>query len=157
VAGISVGAALLVIAFCAGGLAVVSTVADLRDDAAEAHEDRSLRDAACLELEQRLNRLTPPGATTSPQARATAVRDENAAARIYVTQVRDRRAADGWRELVDARTAYAEGLDAQAKSRTPAFFVTPRTGDGRAVADELARSSPEACAGPLRRLAAPDL
>ncbi|MEV4704021.1 hypothetical protein [Actinoplanes sp. NPDC049316] len=157
VAGISVGAALLAVACCAGGLAVVSRVADLKDDAADARADRSLRDAACLEFEQRLNRLVPPGATPSPQARAAAVRDENAAARIYVTRVRDGSAADGWRQLVDARTAYAEALDAQAKSRTPAFFVAPRTGDGRAVADELVRSSPPACAGPIRRLAAPDL
>jgi hypothetical protein len=48
-------------------------------------------------------------------------------------------------------------LDAQAKTRTPAFFVAPRTADGRAVTDELADRSPAACAGPIRRLAAPDL
>jgi hypothetical protein len=157
VGGISAGAALLVIALCAGGLALVSAVADVQDDAGEAHEARRLHDAACLELEQRLNRLVPPGATTSPQARAVAVRDENAAARIYVAQLRDARTSDGWRQLVDARTAYAEGLDTQAKSRTPAFFVAPRTADGRAVTDEVVDRSPEACAGPIRRLAAPDL
>lgn len=157
IGGIAAGAALLVIALCAGGLAVVSAVADVREDASDAREDRRLRDTACLELEQRLNRLAPPGAATSPQGRAVAVRDENAATRIYVGQLRDRRTSDGWRQLIDARTAYAEGLDTQARSRTPAFFVAPRTDAGPAVADELVELSPAACAGPIRRLAAPDL
>jgi len=157
IAGVSAGAALLVIALCAGGLALISAVTDVQDDADEAHEARRLRDTACLELEQRLNRLVPPGATTSPQARAVAVRDENAAARVYVAQLRDSRVSDGWRQLVDARTAYAEGLDTQAKARTPAFYVAPRTADGRAVSDEVMDRSPEACAGPIRRLASPDL
>ncbi|PRY28237.1 hypothetical protein [Pseudosporangium ferrugineum] len=136
---------------------MVSAFSGLRDDHADAREDRRLRDAACLELEQRLNRLVPPGATTTPQGRAVAVRDENAATRIYVNQVGDDRAVDGWRQLLDARTSYAEALDAQVKSRTPAFFVAPRTGDGRAVTDELDRFSPAPCAGPIRRLATPDL
>ena len=157
IGGIIAGAALLVIALCAGGLALVSAAADVRDDADEAHEVRRLRDTACLELEQRFNRLVPPGATSSPQARAVAVRDENAAARIYVAQVRAGRTPDAWRQLIDARTAYAEALDTQAKSRTPAFFVAPRTADGLAVSDELVDLSPEACAGPIRRLARPDL
>ncbi|GGQ40736.1 hypothetical protein GCM10010166_04890 [Couchioplanes caeruleus subsp. azureus] len=157
VGGIAAGAALVVVALCAGGLAVVSAVADFRDDAGEVRVDRHVRDTACLELEQRLNRLVPPGATTTPQARAVAVRDENAAVRVYVTQLQGERVEDLWRQLLDARTAFAEALDAQPKSRTPAFFVVPRTGDGAAVADELARLSPPACSGLIRRLAAPEL
>jgi hypothetical protein len=157
VAGIAVAAAVVVIALCAGGLAVLRAVSGFQDDAADAREDRRLRDGACLELEDRLNRLVPPGATTTPQARAVAVRDENAATRIYVGRLGDQRVGDGWRELLDARTAFAEALDAQAKSRTPAFFVAPAPRDGVSLADQLARWSPAACAGPIRRLAAPDL
>ena len=157
IGGIAAGAALLVIALCAGGLAVVSAIDDVRADATDAREVRRLRDTACLELEQRLNRLMPPGAATSVQGRAVAVRDENAALRIYVGQIRDSLTPDGWRQLIDARTAYAEALDTQARSRTPAFFVAPRTRDGVAVSDELVELSPDACAGPIRRLAAPDL
>jgi hypothetical protein len=157
VAGIAVAAAVIVIALCAGGLAVLRAVSGFRDDAADAREDRRLRDGACLELEGRLNRLVPPGATTTPQARAVAVRDENAATRIYVGRLDDQRVGDSWRELLDARTAFAEALDAQVKSRTPAFFVAPAPRDGVSLADQLTRWSPSACAGPIRRLAAPDL
>ncbi len=157
VGAIIAGAALVVVALCAGGLAVLGAVSGFNEDADEAREERQLRDASCLELEQRLNRLTPPGATASPQARATAVRDENAALRLYLAQVRDGKAVDGWRQLLDARTSYAEALDAQAAAKTPAFFVAPRSADGKAVAGELARLSPGSCAGPIRRLQAPDL
>ncbi|MEU8612035.1 hypothetical protein AB0C29_29020, partial [Actinoplanes sp. NPDC048791] len=157
VAGISVAAAVIVIVLCAGGLAVLRAVSGFRDDAADAREDRRLRDGACLELEDRLNRLVPPGATATPQARAVAVRDENAATRIYVGRLDDQRVEDSWRELLDARTAFAEALDAQVKSRTPAFFVAPAPRDGVSLTDQLARWSPAACAGPIRRLAAPDL
>jgi hypothetical protein len=143
VAGIAVAAAVIVIALCAGGLAVLRAVSGFRDDAAD--------------LEGRLNRLVPPGATTTPQARAVAVRDENAATRIYVGRLDDQRVGDSWRELLDARTAFAEALDAQVKSRTPAFFVAPAPRDGVSLADQLTRWSPSACAGPIRRLAAPDL
>jgi hypothetical protein len=157
VIGISVGAAIVVIALCAGALGVFSAIHGMRRDAADARESRRLRTADCLELETRLNRLTPPGATTTPAARATAIQDENAAVRIYLTRSLSQRDADAWRQLVDARTAYAESLQQQAKTRTPAFFVAPRTGDGQAVADQLAQWSPAACAGPIRRLASPDL
>ena len=158
IGGIAAGAALIVIALCAGGLAVIAAVSGFRDGAADAREDRQLRDSACIGLETRLNRLTPPGATLTPQARAVAVRDENAAARIYVTQGGGgERSADNWRQLIDARAAFADALDAQAKTRTPAFYVAPAAGDGRAVTDQLARQSPAACAGSIRRLAAPDL
>jgi hypothetical protein len=155
--GIAVGAAIIVIVLCAGLLTVIAAVTGFRDRADAAREDRRLRDADCLELEQRLNRLVPPGATTTPQARAVAIRDENAAVRIYVTAARRQRDQDAWRQVLDARTAYAEALDLQAKSRTPAFYVAPRTPDGGAVTDELVRWSPNACAGPIRRLAAPDV
>jgi hypothetical protein len=157
IGGIVAGAALIVVALCAGGLAVIAAVSGFRDGAADVREDRQLRDSACIGLETRLNRLTPPGATLTPQARAVAVRDENAAARIYLTQIGGERAADNWRQLIDARAAFADALDAQAKTRTPAFFVAPAAGDGRTVTDQLARQSPAACAGVIRRLAAPEL
>ena len=157
VIGISAGAAIVVIALCVGMLGVFSAVRGMRSDAADVRESRRLREADCVELETRLNRLTPPGATTTPAARATAIQDENAAVRIYLTRAHNQRDADAWRQLVDARTAYAESLQQQAKTRTPAFFVAPRTGDGRAVADQLARWSAAPCAGAIRRLAAPDL
>lgn len=157
IAGISIGAALVVIASCTGGLAVINAVSDFRDDAADARERQRLRDSACVALETRLNRLVPPGATTTPQARAVAVRNENAATRIYVVQLQDQRAGDGWRQLLDARTAFAEGLEAQAKSRTPAFYVAPESHDHVGVSEELIRWSPAPCAGAIRRLATPDL
>jgi hypothetical protein len=157
VGGISVAAALIVIALCASGLAILRTVDAFRDDAANAREDRHLHDSACLELEDRLNRLVPPGATTTPQTRAAAVRNENAATRVYVNRLSNQRVSDGWRELLDARTSYAEALDAQAKARTAAFYVAPAPRDGVLLADQLAQWSPDACAGSIRRLAAPDL
>jgi hypothetical protein len=157
VAGISVAAAVVVIALCAGVVGVISAVGDVRDRAADARADRRQQNTACLELEQRLNRLAPPGAATTPPARAVAIRNENTAVRIYVQQTRDTRDQDAWRQLLDARTAYAEALDQQVKARTPAFYVTPRAGDGEAVADQLSRWSPQPCAGAIRRLASPDL
>ena len=157
IAGISIGAALVVIASCTGGLAVINAVADFRDNAADARESQRLRDAACIGLETRLNRLVPPGATNTPSARAVAIRNENAATRIYVVQLEDQRASDGWRQLLDARTAFAEGLTAQAKSRTPAFYVAPESHDKVSVSEELIRWSPAPCAGAIRRLATPDL
>jgi hypothetical protein len=157
VAGISAGAALIVIALCAGTVAVVSAIDGFQSRNDEVREVRRVRDGECLGLEQRLNRLVPPGATATPQARAVAIRDENSAVRIYVSQIPDQRGQDGWRQLLDARTAYAEALDLQAKSRTPAFYVPPRAPDGVSVTDELVEWSPEPCAGPIRRLAVPDL
>jgi hypothetical protein len=157
VAGIAVAAALVAVALCAGVLGVVSAVGGLRDRAADAREDRRQQDTACLELEQRLNKLLPPGATGTPQTRAIAIRNENAAVRIYVAATPGTREQDAWRQLLDARTAYAEALDQQAKARTPAFFVAPKASDGTTVTDQLVRWSPAACAGAIRRLAAPDL
>jgi hypothetical protein len=157
VAGIAVAAAVIVIALCAGVFGAVSAIDGVRDRAADARADRQVQNAACLELEQRLNRLAPPGAATTAPARAVAVRNENTAVRIYVEQIRSTRDQDGWRQLLDARTAYAEALDQQLKARTPAFYVAPRADDGQAVADQLVRWSPAPCAGPIRRLASPDL
>jgi hypothetical protein len=157
VAGIAVAAALVAIALCAGVLGVVSAVSGFRERAADARDDRRQQDTACLELEQRLNQLLPPGATGTPQTRAIAIRNENAAVRIYIAATPGTREQDAWRQLLDARTAYAEALDQQAKARTPAFFVAPKAGDGSAVTDQLARWSPASCSGPIRRLAAPDL
>ena len=77
--------------------------------------------------------------------------------RIYVDALTDPRRQDGWRRLLDARTAYAEALDRQARARTPAFFVAPRDRDGRGLAGELIDGSPAPCAGVVRRLAAPDI
>jgi hypothetical protein len=155
-AGIAAVAALVVLGLCAGFLGVISAVRGLRADAADARESHEQRETSCLELEQRLNRLVPPGATRTAQARATAIRDENAAVRIYVEQDRSEREQDAWRQLLEARTAYAEALMQQAKTRTPAFFAPPQADDGSAVTDQLAQWSPPACAGAIRRLAAPD-
>jgi len=157
VTGIAAAAAIVVIALCAGALSVVSAVNGVRDRAADAREARALRENDCLDLEKRLNRLVPPGSTTGPTPRATAIRDENAAVRIYVGQLDTQRDEDAWRQLLDARTVFADALDRQAKSRTPAFYVAPRTDNGPAVADELVQWSPAACAGAIRRLAAPEL
>ncbi|GIF24550.1 hypothetical protein BJ973_008029 [Actinoplanes tereljensis] len=157
VAGIAVAAAVVVVALCAGALSVVSTVDDVRDRAADAQETRVLRETDCLDLERRLNQLGPPGATGDPAARATAIRNENIAVRLYLDQLDDQRDEDAWRQLLDARTVFADALDRQAKSRTPAFYVAPRTTDGRAVTDLLMQWSPAPCAGPVRRLAVPEL
>jgi hypothetical protein len=157
VAGISIGAALIVIALCAGALAVVDAVSDVRDSASDARENRALRDQNCLELERRLNRLIPPGSTATPAGRATTIRDENSAVRIYVDEISDARSQDAWRQILDARAVYADALDRQAKSRTPAFYVPPRNAGDAPLADDLIEWSPAACAGPIRRLAVPDL
>jgi hypothetical protein len=157
VAAISVGAAIVVIGLCAGALSFVSASGDSEDRADAARDFRQQREQGCLELERRLNRLTPPGAAASPAARATAVRDENAAVRIYVDGLRSQPDEDAWRQLLDARTVFADALDKQAKSRTPAFYVSPRTTGDRVVTDDLADRSPASCAGSIRRLAAPDL
>jgi hypothetical protein len=157
VGGIAVAVAIVVVALCAGGLSVISAVNGVRDRAADARAARTVRENDCLDLEERLNRLVPPGSTTGPAARATAIRDENAAVRIYVGQLQTQRDADAWRQLLDARTVFADALDRQAKSRMPAFYVAPRTDNGVAVADELVQWSPEPCAGSIRRLAVPEL
>jgi hypothetical protein len=155
--GIGAAAVVVVVALCAGGLSVISAIGGVRDRAADARETRELRETDCLDLETRLNRLPPPGATTTPAARATAIRDENSAVRLYLDDLRSQHEEDAWRQLLDARTVFADALDRQAKSRTPAFFVAPRTTDGLAVADQIERWAPATCAGSIRRLAAPEL
>jgi hypothetical protein len=133
------------------------------DGGARAHD-------ACIALETRLNRLTPPGATRGPAARATAIRDENAAARLFLVEIEQLRndwqvGTDGnrddwldwWRGLLEARTVYAEALIRQARADEPAFFVPPRTRQGGPALDRLDWIAPEACRGLIHRLAAPDL
>lgn len=157
VAGISVAAAIVIVAICAGALSIVSAIDDARDRAAETRDARAVRETDCLDLERRLNRLIPPGSSTAPAARATAIRDENSAVRIYVEQLDNQRDEDAWRQLLDARTVFADALDRQARTRTPAFYVAPRTTGGLAVTDELQQWSPAQCAGSIRRLATPEL
>ncbi|MBL7254911.1 hypothetical protein [Paractinoplanes lichenicola] len=156
-AGISVGAAIVVIALCVGGLSVIDAVSGVRDRADDARETRAVRDQNCLDLELRLNRLTPPGATTSVPARAAAIRNENEAIRIYLTQVADERAQDAWRRILDARTVYADTSERLVKSPTQPFYLPPKNDRGVPLADDLLEWSPQSCAGPIRRLAAPDL
>ncbi|GAA0507370.1 hypothetical protein Ade02nite_50410 [Paractinoplanes deccanensis] len=156
VAAISAGAAIIVIAICAGALAVVDAIDGVRDQASDAREARQVRDERCLELERRLNKLVPPGSTTTPAARAAAIRNENAAARIYLGELPGGD-QDDWRQLLDARGVYAEALDRQAKTNVPAFYVAPRTEAGEAVTDDLVDASPATCAGSIRRLATPEL
>ncbi|MFY1689958.1 hypothetical protein [Plantactinospora sp. WMMB782] len=182
IAGIA-GAAVLVLLVCgclgafAAGLGRLARESD-RDRTAQARAD-----SACRELEKRLNRLTPPGATGSPGERAAAIRDENAAVRPFLSEVerlrgwwggdRDDDRDDGgpdddsgdrgrpgrgesWQRLVDARTSYADALDRQVTHGDPAFFLAPRDAAGRPLVDRLQRG-PQECAAAARRLAAPDL
>ena len=139
------------------GLGGTAAGSGLGHRAADASAAQRLREGDCLELERRLDRLVPPGATAGPAARAVAIRDENAAVRIYLDQLNVQHDEDAWRQLLDARTVYADALDRQAKSRTPAFYVAPRTTAGLAVTAELEQWSPAECAGPIHRLAAPEL
>ncbi|MDG4784590.1 hypothetical protein O7626_01340 [Micromonospora sp. WMMD1102] len=92
IAGIA-GAAVLVLLVC-GCLGAFA--AGLGRFAREADRDRTAQtraDSACRDLERRLNRLTPPGATGSPGERAAAIRDENAAVRPFLSEVERLR---GW-------------------------------------------------------------
>jgi hypothetical protein len=165
---VGLGGALL--AVLVGAVVVVFTVGrfvnrigNTADGGARVHD-------ACITLETRLNRLTPPGATSGPAARATAIRDENAAVQLFLAEIEqmrdDRRVGmDGdrgdrlgrWRALLAARTVYAEALDRQVRAGGPAFFVAPRTRHGGSVIERLDRIAPASCQGPIRRLAAPDL
>ncbi|MBM2622516.1 hypothetical protein JIG36_44145 [Actinoplanes sp. LDG1-06] len=157
VAGISIGAAIVVIALCVGSLAVISAVSGVRDRADDAREARALRDQSCLDLERRLNRLTPPGSTTTPNARAAAIRNEDSALRIYLNEVTDERSQDAWRRILDSRTVYADILERLAKSPSAPFYLPPKNDSGVLLTDELVDWSPASCTGPIRRLAAPDL
>ncbi|BCB85169.1 hypothetical protein [Phytohabitans suffuscus] len=158
--------AVLVIAVCAGGIAVISAINGIVDRAEENERSVTRTDAACVELERRLNRLVPPGAAANPQARATAVRNENAAVRPFLAELgqlpgarREHRQdwQDAWTRLVEARSAYAGALERQASGGEPAFFVPPQGQHGKPVVERLLDAGPASCDGSVRRLAAPDL
>jgi hypothetical protein len=158
--------AALVIAVCAGGIAVISAIDGLADRAEENERSVARTDAACVELERRLNRLVPPGAADNLRARATAVRNENAAVRPFIAELdqlpgdsREHRQdwLDAWSRLVEARAAYAGALDRQAAGGEPAFFVPPQGQRGKPVVERLVDAGPDACDGSVRRLASPDL
>jgi hypothetical protein len=163
VAAIVAGAVLLVLLVC-GGIALVGAGVRHAVRSAEDHDrDNQRVRAACVELERRLNRLAPPGSTRDQKSRAAAIRAENAAVRPYQDELdadsdrgwRDRWAGQ-WRQLVDARGAYADALDRAAAGGEPAFYLPPQTNEGRSVAERLERG-PDECAASVRRLAAPDL
>jgi hypothetical protein len=158
--------AAFVIAVCAGGIALISAIDGLADRAEENERSVARTDAACFELERRLNRLAPPGAAEDPRDRATAVRNENAAVRPFLAELdglpgenREHRQdwRDAWSRLVEARDAYAGALDRQATGGEPAFFVPPQGQRGKPVVERLVDAGPDACDGAVRRLAAPDL
>ncbi|MFY1675286.1 hypothetical protein ACN27G_36030 [Plantactinospora sp. WMMB334] len=164
------GAAVVVLLVCgclgafAAGLGRFTRESD-RERTAQARAE-----SACRDLEKRLHRLLPPGATDSPGQRAAAIRDENAAVRPFLSDVErlrgwwdadpddDERRGRGqyWQQLVDARSSYADALDRQVTNGEPAFFLAPRDPLGRPVVDRL-QHGPEECAASARRLAAPDL
>lgn len=167
--------ALLLLLIC-GGLALAAAtvreaVSENRQERAVAAAERDDLEAGCLRLEERLNRLTPPGATTGPAARAKAIRDETAAARPFLLDLERLRArehhdddhdpglpwSDGWRQLIDARSAYADALDRAAGGGDPAFYLEPLDENATPVAGRLIAESPDGCAGPLRRLINPSL
>ncbi|MGN9913259.1 hypothetical protein ACTMTJ_37550 [Phytohabitans sp. LJ34] len=158
--------AALVIAVCGGGIAIISAIDGIADRAEENERSVARTDAACVELERRLNRLAPPGATEDPRDRAVAIRNENAAVRPFVAEIDqlpgDRREhrqdwVDAWSQLVEARAAYAGALDRQATGGEPAFFVPPQGRRGKPVVERLIDAGPDSCDGSVRRLAAPDL
>jgi len=158
--------AALVIAVCGGGIAVVSALNGLADRAEENERSVSRTEAACVELERRLNRLAPPGAAEDPRDRAVAVRNENAAVRPFLAEIdglpgdrhgRRQDWVDAWGKLVEARAAYAGALDRQATGAEPAFFVPPQGQRGKPVVERLIDAGPDSCDGSVRRLAAPDL
>ncbi|GAA4147005.1 hypothetical protein GCM10022251_09190 [Phytohabitans flavus] len=158
--------AALVIAVCAGGIAVISAIDGIMDRAEENERSVARTDAACTDLERRLNRLLPPGATENPRARATAVRNENAAVRPLLAELdqlpgnhREHRRdwLDAWSQLVEARSAYAGALDRQVSGGEPAFFVPPQGQQGKPVVERLVDAGPDSCDGSVRRLASPDL
>lgn len=149
---------------------MVAGVTRAAREADQARDGHARTDAACLDLEKRLNRLMPPGAAGNPGQRAAAIRDENAAVRPFLSEIDglrgvrhadpdgdDRGWTDNWRQLVDARAAYADALDRQVTNGEPAFFLAPQTRRGTPALEQLQRAAPQSCAGTIRRLAAPDL
>ncbi|MGI5214208.1 hypothetical protein [Plantactinospora sp. CA-290183] len=164
------GAAVFVLLVCGCFGALAATFGKLAREADHGRQVHARAESACADLEKRLNRLTPPGATVNPGQRAAAIRNENAALRPFLSEIdrlpgqwRDEdddedasRRDDGWRQLLDARTSFADALDRQVTNGEPAFFLAPQDRDGRPMLDRLQRG-PEACAAAARRLAAPDL
>lgn len=162
---------LVVLAGCLTAGAVVSFGVGLADRANDNDRKWDRLEQSCLELETRLNRLTPPGATGGdPRQRARAINAENAAVRLLLDELaamnadrehgRDRHRdewADQWRQLVRARTEYADALRRQPSTEEPAFFVSPRSADGDPVVSAVRDDGPRECAGPVRRLSHPDL
>ena len=164
VAGIATGAVLIVLALCTAAGLVIAGIDRAADRGEDRHRRNDQTNAACFELEQRLNRVSPPGAALDLRRRAAAIRDENAAVRPFVEQI-DTFTGDGdryahwvewWRQLLAARITYADALDRQAAGGEPAFFLPPQTDGGRSVTERLEDATP-ACAGSVRRLASPDL
>jgi hypothetical protein len=169
--------AVIVVLVCGAFVAVTAAfrgaVDDSRHDRAVEAEARTDVEAACLDLEQRLNRLTPPGATSGPAARAKAIRDENVAARPFLLELERIRTArggdpldedylaqtwpDGWRQVIEARSVFADTLDRAATGGEPAFYLAPRDEDAGSVADRLIADGPDGCDGALRRLTNPSL
>jgi len=162
----AVVAAVLLLALCAGAGVVAMGLAREAREGAEPRAGWPRGDGACAALEERLNRLAPPGAAPGARERAVAIRNENAAIRPFLADLeQNRRNADSrrrhdrvadWRQLVDARAAYAEALDRQVRTGEPAFFIAPQDDGGRPVAEKLQRSA-GACGAAVRRLAKPDL
>jgi hypothetical protein len=135
----------ILIAACGAGVVGVARIADAAGSGGRIGE-------ACAALEVRLNRVAPPGSTAGPRERAVAIRNENAAVKPFLDELRrddDNRLVRRWTTLVDARTAYADALDRQVRSGAPAFFVAPDS-------DRLAARHHD-CAASVRRLSAPDL
>jgi len=164
-------AAVLILLVCASFGAAAAGFGRLAREADRHREGHARAEAACRELERRLNRLAPPGASADPGQRAAAIRDENVAVRPFLSEIErlpdwwhDDDADDddrpgqreSWRQLVDARTSFADALDRQVTNGEPAFFLAPQDRDGRPVLDRLQRG-PESCTAAARRLAAPDL
>ncbi|HWH00811.1 MAG TPA: hypothetical protein VNV66_16205 [Pilimelia sp.] len=174
VAAVATGAALVLLACFAGAGLLFWTVRRAEVEADRSHRADVRAREACAALENRLNRLTPPGAAGDPARRAAAIRDENAAARPFLDdlaagrhpgrhrgaradRMEERPWVRAWRDLLQARTAYADALERQAGGGEPAFFLPPRTPRGVPAVEVLQRRSPAECRGVVRRLAQPDL
>lgn len=161
VAGLLGSGVLLVVACLVIGYAVwrVGSAATARSESGERLTE------ACGQLEQRLNRLVPPGATRTPSERATTIEDENAAVAPLIAELRElpkqahgyRSLSRDWEALLSARSRYADDLDRSHRTGRPAFFVMKRDKEGVDPVRRIIQQSPERCQGAVRRLAAPDL
>jgi hypothetical protein len=127
---------------------------------------------ACADLETRLNRLVPPGATKAARQRAAAIRAENAALVPFLADL-DRlnpdwggrrlsgqtwsRYVSAWHRLADERAGYAAALDREASGGDPAFFQDALDESGSSAGDVLRGTELRDCGGVVRRLTRPDL